>query len=267
MVQRNTGISDMDASGFPFASVAVGAGLDASSAARPWLHAREPRARRLFVTIFAASIAAHAALALRLKASGSDRTARPPSKVEVEILRPPPPPVVTPPRPLEEAPPVAKSTPRTASPRPTEKPVTSPPRPSTAGVPEGPEGTAPPIGDPEPIISAPAATPVVVPQVAPPPPAPPAVVAAKEGANYLRNPRPAYPRIAKREGWQGLVTLRVRVLPNGHAETVSVLGPSGRSILDEAAVEAVKEWTFVPASQGGQPIAGWVTVPIDFRLQ
>jgi periplasmic protein TonB len=38
-------------------------------------------------------------------------------------------------------------------------------------------------------------------------------------------------------------------------------------VLDDAAIEAVKGWTFVPATQGGQPIAGWVTVPIDFRLQ
>ena len=103
---------------------------------------------------------------------------------------------------------------------------------------------------------------------APPPPPPPApVIEAKEGANYLKNPRPAYPRRAQREGWQGSVLLRVRVLASGRPGDIAVQKSSGHEALDEAAAEAVKAWTFVPATQGGNPIAGWVNVPIEFRLQ
>jgi protein TonB len=38
-------------------------------------------------------------------------------------------------------------------------------------------------------------------------------------------------------------------------------------VLDEAAVEAVKTWSFVPATQGGAPVGGSVVVPIVFHLQ
>jgi protein TonB len=92
-------------------------------------------------------------------------------------------------------------------------------------------------------------------------------VAAHEGANYLKNPRPPYPEIALRRGWQGEVLLKVRVSPEGRAVSVGVQRSSGRDLLDQAAIEAVKAWSFVPARQGGLPIGGWVTVPIVFKLQ
>lgn len=112
--------------------------------------------------------------------------------------------------------------------------------------------------------------------IAPTPPAPPApvvaappgpVVQAREGANYLKNPRPAYPRRAKREGWQGTTLLRVSVQASGKPGAIGVQKSSGHPVLDEAAVEAVTRWTFVPATRGGERIAGTVTVPIVFRLQ
>jgi protein TonB len=224
--------------------------------------------RRLFVAIFAVSVALHGALALRLRGEASGAPGLLRSKVEVELVRATPPPVVTPPKPPTEAV-LPEPTPRVARPRPTERPaVAPPPQVSMTGIPEGDEGTLPPApsADPQPILAA-APAPIVVAAPVSAPAPPPPVIAAKEGANYLKNPRPAYPRVAKREGWQGLVTLRVRVLPTGRPESVRVETSSGRSVLDDAAIEAIKGWTFVPATQAGQPVAGWVTVPIDFRLQ
>lgn len=101
--------------------------------------------------------------------------------------------------------------------------------------------------------------------VAPPRPAP--VLAAHEGANYSKNPRPGYPARAVREGWQGEVLVRVQVLPNGRAGLLKVQRSAGFPVLDEAALAAIKGWSFVPAKQGGQAVSGWVTVPIVFRLQ
>jgi protein TonB len=92
------------------------------------------------------------------------------------------------------------------------------------------------------------------------------VIEAKEGANYLKNPRPPYPRLALREGWEGKVVLRVKVLPNGKVGGATVQKSAGRSVLDDAALEIVKSWTFVPATQGGAPIAGWVSVPFEFQI-
>ncbi|MEE2494145.1 energy transducer TonB, partial [Pseudomonas aeruginosa] len=36
--------------------------------------------------------------------------------------------------------------------------------------------------------------------------------------------------------------------------------------LDQAAVKAVKRWSFVPAKRGDKAEDGWVSVPIDFKL-
>jgi protein TonB len=63
------------------------------------------------------------------------------------------------------------------------------------------------------------------------------------------------------------VLLRVRVSPDGRPASISVQKSSGRALLDQAAVDAVRGWTFVPARQGGEAIAGWVSVPIVFHLQ
>jgi protein TonB len=93
------------------------------------------------------------------------------------------------------------------------------------------------------------------------------VIEAHEGANYLKNPRPPYPAIAQRRGWQGDVLLRVRVSPDGRAAGAVVQRSSGYDLLDQAAVEAVRSWVFVPARQGGVAVAGFVSVPIVFRLQ
>lgn len=108
----------------------------------------------------------------------------------------------------------------------------------------------------------PAAPLPVAPQAAPAP-----VVQAREGANYAKNPRPPYPGRARREGWEGTTLLRVRVNPSGKPGAIQVQRSSGRELLDEAARAAVEKWMFVPASQGGVAVAGWVTVPIVFRLQ
>ena len=86
-------------------------------------------------------------------------------------------------------------------------------------------------------------------------------------ADYLHNPRPAYPGQARRRGEQGKVLLRVYVSTDGMADKVEIQSSSGYALLDEAAVTAVRAWRFVPARQGNIPVAAWVAVPIIFRLE
>ncbi len=86
-------------------------------------------------------------------------------------------------------------------------------------------------------------------------------------AAYLRNPPPRYPLIARRNGEQGTVTLRVLVTREGLPASVNVEKTSGSGHLDSAALDAVRTWRFVPARQGAQPIEAWVLVPIVFRLE
>jgi protein TonB len=86
------------------------------------------------------------------------------------------------------------------------------------------------------------------------------------GAAYLHNPAPAYPAVALERGWQGTVLLKVHVLANGRADHVALVSTSGHQPLDDAAAQAVTDWSFVPARRGAQAVDGWVQVPIDFKL-
>lgn len=86
-------------------------------------------------------------------------------------------------------------------------------------------------------------------------------------ANYAHNPKPDYPAIAKSRGWQGKVMLRVQVSAQGLSEAVSVETSSGHDMLDESAVEAVKQWKFIPAKRGETAVASSVLVPIIFTLR
>lgn len=85
-------------------------------------------------------------------------------------------------------------------------------------------------------------------------------------ANYATNPRPTYPSIARNHGWQGKVALHVQVTVDGLAASVRIERSSGYEVLDEAALEAVKQWRFIPAKQGDKAIASSVVVPLSFTL-
>ena len=86
------------------------------------------------------------------------------------------------------------------------------------------------------------------------------------GAAYLNNPKPNYPAFAKRTGMQGTVILKVLVSRDGTPLKVAIAQSSGHDILDESAIDAVKQWRFVPARAGDSPVEEWVQVPVAFRL-
>ena len=89
---------------------------------------------------------------------------------------------------------------------------------------------------------------------------------ANFNANYGSNPKPKYPGIATSRGWEGTVRLLVKVSVEGDSEEVAVQRSSGYDVLDEAAIEAVEKWKFIPAKRGETPIASSVIVPINFIL-
>ena len=128
---------------------------------------------------------------------------------------------------------------------------------TTANVPE-------PAATPAPQPPAPIA---VAPPPAPVPIAAAPVIPPNFSASYLENPAPAYPAMSRRVGEQGKVMLHVLVNAKGGADTVELRSSSGSSRLDDAALESVKRWRFVPARQGDQPVAAWVLIPITFSLK
>ncbi|MBU2700290.1 protein TonB [Sporomusaceae bacterium BoRhaA] len=79
---------------------------------------------------------------------------------------------------------------------------------------------------------------------------------------------PTYPESARRQGVQGTVLLKIQILASGRPGFVSVYRSSGDDSLDDAAVEAVQQWRFIPAEDRstGEAITCVTTLPVVFRL-
>lgn len=93
-----------------------------------------------------------------------------------------------------------------------------------------------------------------------------AVVLPSYNADYLQNPQPKYPIVSRKIGEEGKVVLRVFVEKDGSAKIVEIKISCGYARLDESAMNAVREWKFVPGKKGDEAIATWVNVPIIFKL-
>ncbi|MGJ0485176.1 MAG: TonB family protein [Methylomicrobium sp.] len=233
----------------------------------------EENSQRQLAGVFLAVLLLHGALIAYLQQSHEPETPAEPLVMEVALLAAPAPPQA---KPAPPAPPVAKPTPKPAPAEPKKapvipkkapvarKPVIKPAPPTEPALkPEAAEAPAP-ISRPVPPVAAPPRP--TVSAAVPSPPKTETFTEANYRANYKSNPKPEYPRMAKSRGWQGKVLLRVQVTADGHSAGVQVQQSSGHDLLDEAAVEAVKSWTFIPAKRGETPVASTVTVPIQFKL-
>ncbi len=83
---------------------------------------------------------------------------------------------------------------------------------------------------------------------------------------YRTNPRPEYPLPCKRRREEGLVLLNVVVQADGLPAMVRLNRGSGHPLLDQAALEAVRRWTFEPGRAAGQAVSSVVVVPVRFSL-
>jgi protein TonB len=92
-------------------------------------------------------------------------------------------------------------------------------------------------------------------------------IPAQVDPNYLHRPNPVYPAVSKRLREEGTVLLRVSLDTTGAVLEVTVQTTSTYQRLDLAAVEAVRQWRFIPATRGQQPVASTVLVPIAFKHQ
>jgi protein TonB len=86
-------------------------------------------------------------------------------------------------------------------------------------------------------------------------------------ADYLNNPTPPYPPLSKRMGEQGRVVIRARIEVNGSASKAEVRTSSGYERLDQAALQTVKRWRYLPGKRAGVPEAMWFNIPINFVLE
>jgi len=80
----------------------------------------------------------------------------------------------------------------------------------------------------------------------------------------IRDVRPAYPEEAKAAGVQGIVILEVIIDPMGDVADAHVI--KSVPMLDEPALEAVRQWRFTPTLLNGEPVPVVMTVTVNFRL-
>lgn len=89
---------------------------------------------------------------------------------------------------------------------------------------------------------------------------------ARYAGTALGNRPPKYPYAARRTGAEGRVVIEVSVGRNGGVLNASVAESSGHRLLDRSALEAVRNWTFIPARRSGHPVASTIAVPVVFLL-
>jgi protein TonB len=107
-----------------------------------------------------------------------------------------------------------------------------------------------------------------VPPPPPPPPAPQKPIHLHRGIQAPRkivDVQPLYPEIARRVRQQGVVILETVIDATGAVERVRVL--RGYPFLDQAAIDAVRQWRFTPALLNGQPVPVVMTVTVNFVLE
>jgi protein TonB len=110
---------------------------------------------------------------------------------------------------------------------------------------------------------------VAPPPPPPPPPRPKKVEPLRVGGNVqesrlIRKVEPVYPELAKRARVSGIVMLEVNVDEEGNVANVRVI--RGHPLLDQAAIDAVKQWKYSPTLLNGEPVPVIATVTVIFNL-
>lgn len=79
-----------------------------------------------------------------------------------------------------------------------------------------------------------------------------------------QTPWPDYPAIARRRGWEGTALIGILVSGAGELMDIRLLASSGKAVLDDAAVSALKAWR-LPSAADAEP--QWFEVPVEFALR
>ena len=104
-----------------------------------------------------------------------------------------------------------------------------------------------------------------------PPPAPPVVphkpvrLSAIQMPKKVRDVAPIYPTIAQSARVEGVVIIEAVIGVDGGVRDARVL--RSHALLDQAALDAVREWRYEPTRLNGVAVPVIVTVTVQFRLQ
>lgn len=82
----------------------------------------------------------------------------------------------------------------------------------------------------------------------------------------IKKVNPVYPEEAREEGIQGVVILEILTDKEGKVASIKIL-KSDSSLLNQAAVDAVKQWKYEPLILEGKPTPVIFTITVAFRLK
>jgi protein TonB len=77
---------------------------------------------------------------------------------------------------------------------------------------------------------------------------------------------PEYPYHAKRQGTEGVVSIRFLVTREGEVSSFSVIKATPEGVFDEAARRSVLRWQFKPGMKDDMAVDTWVEMDIEFEL-
>ncbi len=89
---------------------------------------------------------------------------------------------------------------------------------------------------------------------------------SKIGKIPSSSPIPIYPRMSQRENQQGTAIVKFVVTSTGDTENHEIISSSGHKRLDDAALDAIKLWKFVPAVAEGKKLNCWALQRFSFSL-
>jgi protein TonB len=107
--------------------------------------------------------------------------------------------------------------------------------------------------------------------VPPPPPQPQPITGPVKVGGQIREPRrvfsvaPVYPAIARQARVQGTVLIQAVIGVDGAVRDTQVL--NSVPLLDQAALDAVRQWKYQPTLLNGVPVAVIMTVSVRFTLE
>ena len=76
--------------------------------------------------------------------------------------------------------------------------------------------------------------------------------------------RPVYPEVARLARKEGMVILEAVLDTSGRVTQLRVI--RSEPLLDQAAIDAVRQWRYAPSTYGGKPVSVLMTITVRFTL-
>jgi protein TonB len=133
--------------------------------------------------------------------------------------------------------------------------------PGLSGLDLAPRVAAPPLPPPSPPPAPPK----------PPEPAPAPTVPLRRGgdvvkSNLVYQVQPVYPLLAQKTRTSGVVLLEAVILRDGTIDPARIRVITGNVLLNEAAIDAVKQWRYKPTLLNQEPVEILTTITINFSF-